>query len=97
MTAAYTLPISEIVNDREERVELEKTTIVSRKKTATTATTTKQKGSKICCGVCNSAIVEGWHEAIFCEGECQLWYHRGCTSVHLRIYLTVRSPFLYDV
>ena len=37
--------------------------------------------NKISCAVCLGDIIDGKHEAIFCEGECKRWYHRGCASV----------------
>ena len=37
--------------------------------------------NKISCPVCLGDIIDGRHEAIFCEGKRKWWYHRGCASV----------------
>ena len=37
--------------------------------------------SKVSCGVSLRVIVNGRDKAVYCEGECQQWYHRGCASV----------------
>lgn len=39
------------------------------------------KSERNFCAVCLGEIVDGRHEAIFCEGRCNAWYHRGCASV----------------
>ena len=36
---------------------------------------------KIPCAICQLAIVDGKDEALLCEANCQLWYHRGCASI----------------
>ena len=49
------------------------------------------------CAVCLGEIVDGKHEAIFCEGRCNMWYHRGCASVSqqlLRELTASEEPFL---
>ena len=43
------------------------------------------------CGVCLQEIVEGKDEAIFCEGKCQQWYHRGCASVPPELFTTLTT------
>lgn len=42
--------------------------------------------SKVPCGVCQGPIVDGKDDALLCEGDCGLWYHRGCASVHPNLY-----------
>ena len=37
--------------------------------------------NKVPCGVCQGAIVDGKDEALLCEGDCGLWFHRGCASI----------------
>ena len=39
------------------------------------------KRGKVPCGVCQGPVVDGKDEALLCEGECGLWFHRGCASV----------------
>lgn len=50
-------------------------------KQASTPVKSKPRGNansnKISCAVCLGDIIDGKHEAIFCEGKC----HRGCASV----------------
>ena len=49
------------------------------------------------CAVYLKEIIDGKHEAIFCEGHCKMWYHRGCASVSQKLLqeLTVsEEPFL---
>ena len=36
---------------------------------------------KVPCGVCQGPVVDGKDKALLCEGECGLWFHRGCASV----------------
>ena len=43
------------------------------------------------CGVCLQKIIEGKEEAIFCEGKCQQWYHRGCASVPRELFATLTT------
>ena len=40
-----------------------------------------KQSAKITFAVCPGEIIDGKHEAIFCEGQCKKWYHRGCASV----------------
>ena len=35
--------------------------------------------------------MDGKEEAIFCEGKCQQWYHRGCASVLPELFTTLTS------
>ena len=52
---------------------------------------------KIPCGVCQGPIVDGKDEALLCEGDCGLWYHRGCTSVPPALYKSLSAsdePFV---
>ena len=47
--------------------------------------------------MCLEEIVDGKHEAVFCEGHCKMWYHRGCASVSQRLLqelATSDEPFL---
>ena len=46
----------------------------------------KAKRVRVSCGVCLSQITDGKDEALFCEGQCGLWYHRGCTSIPPKLY-----------
>ena len=41
----------------------------------------KRVDAKISCVVCLGEIINGKHEAIFCDGQCKKWYHRGCASM----------------
>lgn len=53
--------------------------------------------SKFPCGVCQGPIVDGKDEALLCEGDCGLWYHRGCASVHPNLYTELSNsaePFV---
>lgn len=43
------------------------------------------------CGVCLQRIVDGKEEAIFCDGKCQQWYHRGCASVPQELFVTLTT------
>ena len=47
--------------------------------------------TKTNCGVCLQKIIDGKEEAIFCEGKCQLRYHRGCASVPRELFATLTS------
>lgn len=47
--------------------------------------------TKTNCGVCLQKIVDGKEEAIFCEGKCQQWYHRGCASVPRELFATLTT------
>ena len=52
---------------------------------------------KIPCAVCSIPIVDGKDEAIFCEGSCKQWFHRGCASLPPERYKELSStdePFL---
>ena len=45
----------------------------------------KEKTNSIC-PVCDEIIMEAdekndGHEAVFCEGECQIWLHRKCAGL----------------
>ena len=49
------------------------------------------------CAVCLEEIIDGKHEAIFCEGHCKMWYHRGCASVSQKLLQELTAseePFL---
>ena len=49
------------------------------------------------CAVCLEEIVDGKHEAIFCEGRCNMWYHRRCASVSQKLLQELTAseePFL---
>ena len=49
------------------------------------------------CAVCQLAIVDGKDEALLCEANCQLWYHRGCASIppaRYRELSTSDEPFV---
>ena len=51
---------------------------------------------KTSCGVCLQRILDGKEEAIFCEGLCQQWYHRGYVSVPREFFATLtasNAPF----
>ena len=53
---------------------------------------------KIPCAICQLQIVDGKDEALFCESNCQLWYHRSCASVPPERYKELFSsdePFVY--
>ena len=47
--------------------------------------------TKTNCGVCLQKIADGKEEAIFCEGKCQQWYHRGCASVPPELFATLTT------
>lgn len=47
--------------------------------------------NKISCAVCLGDIVDGKHEAIFCDGKCKRWYHRGCASVSQELLSTLTA------
>ena len=56
-----------------------------------------RNSTKSNCGVCLQKIIDGKEEAIFCEGKCQDWYHRGCASVPRELFTTLTAsnvPFL---
>ena len=36
-------------------------------------------------------IVEGKDEAVFCEGDCQQWIHRGCASISQKMLATLST------
>lgn len=49
------------------------------------------------CAVCLGLIVDGRDEAIFCEGQCKMWFHRGCASVSQKLLTSLTTsdePFL---
>ena len=48
---------------------------------ATSAIRKPPKRGKVPCGVCQGPVVDGKDEALLCEGECGLWFHRGYASV----------------
>ena len=53
--------------------------------------------AKVPCGVCQGAITDGKDEALLCEGNCGLWFHRGCASVPPSLYKTLSNseePFV---
>ena len=47
--------------------------------------------SKVPCGVCQGPITDGKDEALLCEGECGLWYHRGCASIPPSLYKSLSN------
>ena len=52
---------------------------------------------KVPCGVCQGPIVDGKDEALLCEGDCGLWYHRGCASIPPALYKSLSNsadPFI---
>ena len=52
---------------------------------------------KVPCGVCQGSIVDGKDDALLCEGECGLWFHRGCASVPPALYKSLSNsdePFV---
>ena len=63
----------------------------------TQAMTKKPLKRKVPCGVCQGPIVDEKDEALLCEGECGLWFHRGCASVPPPLYKTLSNsdePFI---
>ena len=71
----------------------------AKKSTVSTAPMPKKppKRGKVSCGVCQGPVVDGKDEALLCEGECGLWYHRGCASVPHSRYKELSNseePFL---
>ena len=36
---------------------------------------------KVLCSVCQGAVVDGKDDVLLCEGDCDLWFHRGCASI----------------
>ena len=50
-----------------------------------------KRNAKITCAVCLGEIIDGKHEAIFCEGQCKKWYHRGCASVSKELLATLTA------
>ena len=49
------------------------------------------------CDLCCAAVVEGKEEALQCEGECQLWFHRYCAGVSSSYFKELSSsskPFV---
>ena len=67
------------------------------KKQSVTPVKSKTRGAvnadanKISCAVCLGDIIDGKHEAIFCEGKCKRWYHRGCASVSQELLSTLTA------
>ena len=71
----------------------------SAKKTVSTAPMPKKpaRRGKVPFGVCQGLVVDGKDEALLCEGECGLWFHRGCASVppsRYKILSNSEEPFL---
>ena len=74
----------------------------SAKKASTNSTTGPMlkkppRRGKVPCGVCQGAIVDGKDEALLCEGDCGLWYHRGCASIPPAQYKSLSNstdPFI---
>ena len=63
----------------------------------TSAMPKKPPRRKVPCGVCQGPIVDGKDEALLCEGECGLWFHRGCASVPPTLYKSLSNsdePFV---
>lgn len=52
------------------------------------ASSNKKGKGKYTCPIC-SGVVKDTHEAIFCEGNCKLWFHRCCASVPSHRYSTL--------
>ena len=49
------------------------------------------------CEVCQGPVVDGKDEALLCEGDCGLWYHRGCASILPALYKSLSNsddPFV---
>ena len=47
--------------------------------------------------MCQGPIVDGKGEALLCEGDCGLWYHRGCASIPPALYKSLSNsadPFI---
>ena len=70
---------SHAVNRRQQQPTI--MSAASGKKSASSKKQTSACRRKILCAICQLAIVDGKDEAILCEANCQLWYHRGCASV----------------
>ena len=71
----------------------------SAKKTVPTAPMPKKhlRRGKVPCGVCQGPVVDGKDEALLCEGECGLWFHRGCANVppsRYKVLSNSEEPFL---
>ena len=43
------------------------------------------------CAVCDQNIVDGKDQALFCEGNCQRWFHRYCAGVAVNHFETLSS------
>ena len=58
---------------------------MSAKKLSTSKTKTgsprNSRRSKVLCAICQAQVVDGKDNALFCEGDCGLWFHRGCASI----------------
>lgn len=70
------------------------------KKTKAAGTPARQpamRKEKTMCDLCCAAVVEGKEEALQCEGECQLWFHRYCAGVSSSYFKELSSsskPFV---
>ena len=52
------------------------------------------KGSRrkpLKCAVCDQNIVDGKDQALFCDGNCQRWFHRYCAKVTVNHFETLSS------
>ena len=77
--------------------ESAKKSSTTKKPTAQGTSARRKNVSKVLCAVCQLQVVDGKDEALFCEGECSLWYHRGCASVPPELYKTLSNsdePFV---
>ena len=43
------------------------------------------------CAVCLEEVVDGRDEAIFCEGQCKMWFHRWCARVSQELLSTLTA------
>ena len=52
------------------------------------------KGSRrkpVKCAVCDQNVVDGKDQALFCDGNCQRWFHRYCAKVTVNHFETLSS------
>ena len=67
------------------------------RKANNTSNSKKAASRKANCAVCQQPVVDEKDEALLCEANCQLWYHRGCASVPPKVYQTLADsdePFI---
>ena len=82
---------NEVTTEQLQRIEVSK-------KRAKAVKTKRGRPSHNPCAVCLELIIDGKHEAIFCEGRCNMWYHRGYASVSQKLLqelTTSEEPFLF--